>query len=222
MGILNEEEFWNDYLALTGLSAPFANSLRYKLGPIIEKLPVIRSKRSFDVHCFETLQHRTLLSGFTERLLLLEFKSRATGKIDVNEWRAVLCEELEIEKLFEERIVENIRERGMNYQKSVAIHAGSAKNLKRKLASNYEVKTVCLEHYWKSPLEVLKTLFALKGVDNVPDNTIRLCVRQHLGYLNYILLHDNVDSSHNVWVKEFKPHKIPKLASKMRKSNGGI
>lgn len=206
-GVLDKEDFWNDYLTLTGLSTPFVNALRYKLEPLINKLPSIKLKHNFEVHCFEDLQHHTQLRGLTERLLLQEFKSRATGKIDTNEWRIIFREELDTIKLLEEKIVENILEKGVNYKSSVIIYAGFTKNLKRRLSSNYNVKVICLEYYWKSPLEVLKTLFALRGVDNISDKIVKFCVKQHLKYLDYILLYEDVDTSHAIWVKEFKPHK---------------
>jgi len=206
-GDISEEEFWSDYITLTGLSTPFANSLRYKLGPIIDKLPSIKHNHDFDIYCFEDLQHHIRLRGFTERQLLLEFKSRATGKLDADEWRILLREELETGKLLEEKIVETILEKGMNHEKSVIICAGFVKNLKRRLRSKYEVKVICLESYWKPPLEVLKTLFASKGTDKIPDNIVKLCIKQHLKYLDYILLYDDVDTAQTIWFEEFKPHK---------------
>ncbi|MGQ9721256.1 MAG: hypothetical protein ACUVXA_08045 [Candidatus Jordarchaeum sp.] len=207
IGQIDKEEFWNDYITLTGLATPFANSLRYKLEPIIDKLPLIKLSHDFEISCFEDLHHHTRLRGFMERLLLQEFKSRATGKIDTNEWRVIFREELEAIKQYEEKIIGNILEKGLNYKNSVIIYAGFVKNLKRGLGSNYNVKVICLENYWKSPLEVLKTLFTFRGVDNISDNIVRLCVHQHLKYLDYILLHENVDTSHDVWVKDFKPFK---------------
>jgi hypothetical protein len=206
-GDISEEEFWNDYITLTGLSTPFANSLKYKLGPLINKLSLIKLDHEFTIYCLEDLQHHIQLRGLSERQLLLEFKSRATGKLDADEWRIILSEELETGKLLEEKIVENILEKGINHKNSVIIYSGFVKNLKRELRSNYEVKVICLEHYWKSPLEVLKTLFASKGVDKIPDNTVKLCVKQHLKYLDYILLYDDVDTAHTIWSKEVKPHR---------------
>ncbi len=204
---LGKEDFWNDYLTLTELSTPFANALRYKIEPIIHKLPIIKLNHDFEIHCFEDLQYHTQLRCFTEMLLLQEFKSRATGKIDTNDWRIIFREELDTIKLLEEKIIENILEKGTNYKNSLIIFAGFAKNLKRRLSSNYNVKVICLEHYWKSPLEVLKTLFVLRGIDNISDKIVKLCVKQHLKYLDYILLYEDVDTSHTIWVKEFKPYK---------------
>ena len=206
-GDIIEEEFWNDYITLTGLSAPFVNSLKYKLGPLIKKLPSIKLKHDFEINCFEDLQYHNQLRGLTEQMLLQEFRLRATGKIDTNEWRELIREELEILKLLEEKMVENILQKGMNYKNSVIVLAGFMKNLKRRLSPNYNVKVICLEHYWKSPLEVLKTLFRLSGVDNISDNIVKLCVKQHLKYLDYILLYDDVDTSHANWVRAFKPYK---------------
>jgi hypothetical protein len=207
VGDISEEEFWNDYITLTGLSTPFANSLRYKLGPLINKLSSIKLNHDFDVYCFEDLKNHVRLRGFTERQLLLEFQSRATGKLDADEWRIIINEELETEKLSEEKIVENILEKGMNHKNSVIICAGYVKNIKRKLRPNYKVKVICLENYWKAPLDVLKTLLTSKGIDKISDNTIQLCIKQHLKYLDYILLYDDIDTAHTIWSEEFKPHK---------------
>ncbi|WXG40605.1 MAG: hypothetical protein WED07_07390 [Candidatus Freyarchaeum deiterrae] len=209
VGDISEDEFWNDYTTLTGLSTPFANALRYKLGPLINKLPSIKLEHDFEIYCFENLQQHIRLKGLTERQLLLEFKSRATGKLDADEWRIILREELETGKKLEEKIAENILEKAMNHKNPVVICAGFAfvKNLKSMLLPNYEVRVICLEHYWKPPLDVLKTLFASKGIDKIPYNIVMLCIKNHLKYLNYILHYDNVDTAHTIWSEELKPHK---------------
>jgi len=207
MGKMTEEEFWCDYTALTGLSAPFANFLRYKLEPILNKLPLIKDKHDFDIYCFEDLRNHVQLKGFIERQLLLEFKSRATGKLYTDEWRTLIREQLAAGKILEEKIAETIQEKSMNHKNSLIIYAGFAKTLKKRLRSKYNVKVICLENYWKPPLDVLKTLLALKGVDKIPDNLINLCIKQHLKYLDYVLLNDDVDTAHSIWFEKFKPHK---------------
>lgn len=207
VGEISEEEFWNDYITLTGLSTPFASSLKYKLGPIIGKLPSIKHLHDFAIYCFEDLQHHIQLRGFTERQLLLEFKSRATRKLYPNEWRILLRGELDARKLLDQKIADTILEKGMNHENSVIIFAGSAKNLKKRIHSKYDVKVICLENYWKPPLDVLKTLFASKGIDKTPDEIVKLCIKQHLKYLDYVLLYDDVDTAHSVWLEEFKPDK---------------
>lgn len=203
---MTEEEFWCDYTALTGLSAPFANALRYKLGPILNKLPLIRRKHDFTIYCFEDLKNHVQLKRFTERQLLLEFKSRATGKVYTDEWRTLIREQLEAGKILEEKIVETIQEK-LSHKNSLIIYAGFVKTLKKKFCSKYNVKVVCLENYWKPPLDVLKTLFELKGVDTIPDDIVNLCIKQHLKYLDYVLLHDDADTAHSIWFEESKPHK---------------
>ncbi len=210
LGIISEEELWNDYINMTGLSGPFANSLRYRLEPLIKKLPLIAHDHDFEIYGFEDFQYHIRLRGFAEQQLLLEFKSRATGKINPDEWRALLREELETTKLLEEKIVNNLQEKCAKHNNSVFICAGLVNNIKRKLSPIFNVKVICLERYWKSPLEVLKTLFILKGFDNIPDNIVKLCIKQHLEYLDYILLYDNIDTAHEAWVRELKPYMIKK------------
>jgi hypothetical protein len=207
VGDISEEEFWNDYTAITDSSTPFASSLRYKLGPIIDKLPSIKHKHDFHIYCYEDLQCHIQLRDFTVRQLLLEFKSRATGKLYTDEWRILLREELNTGKLLQEKIVDTILEKGRNHRNSVIICTSFLKNLKKRLRSKYIVKVICLENYWKPPLEVLKTLFASKGIDKIPDNVVNLCIKQHLNYLDYVLLYVDVDTAHNIWFGEFKPYK---------------
>ncbi|MEM3587065.1 MAG: hypothetical protein QXO71_07095, partial [Candidatus Jordarchaeaceae archaeon] len=123
-----------------------------------------------------------------------------------DEWRTLIREELENGKLLEEKVVETVQEKAKNHKNSVVICTIFIKNLKKRLSA-YSVKVICLENYWKPPLEILKTISASKGIDKIPDNIINLCIKQHLNYLNYVLLYENVDTAHSVWSKEFKPYK---------------
>ena len=203
-GELSFEGLWRSYGHLTGFQKPFINALRYTIDPIVNALTRLRHRMpDLWIYCYQDLEHHMEAARLSERLLLLETKGRVSGRISVEEWRKLLRDEVECETSGFVKSVENIAEEAIDHSRNVVLYRGMVKPLKSYMeAKEFKVEALYLQHYWRSPLEVLRTIAWTQGVDNVSDDEIRRCVRYHLRYLDYVLSSEDIDGAHEKWILE--------------------
>jgi hypothetical protein len=209
-GRMDLEELLKSYRYLTGSSQPFVNALRYRMEPLLTALPILgERRRGLMVECYQDLESSISSRNLSERLLLLEAAERIRGRISVTKWRDLLREEIRYaeERWLRER--ENIVEKAGRHPRSLVLYGGSPKALKEYLERRgFSVNVVFTQRYWRPPLEVLRMIASLRGVEELCDRVISDCVQRHLQYLDYILLSGNIDEAHEKWTRENAPFPI--------------
>ncbi len=198
------EELWRSYGYLTGIQKPFINALRYTVDPIIGALTQPHHRMpNLKILCYQDLENHIEATKLSERLLLMEMRGRTRGRIEVEEWRTLLRDELKCAEVGLRKSIENIVEEATAYSRSVVLHRGMVKPFKNYLeAEGFTVEAIYLQHYWRSPLEALRVIAWTEGVDNISDDLITRCVQCHLKYLNYVLLSVDIDAAHEKWTLE--------------------
>lgn len=198
------EDLWRSYNYLTGIQKPFINALRYTVDPVLHALIQLHhSKPELKIHFYQDLANHIEAMKLSERLLLLETKGRVSDRISVGEWRTFLRDELECTITGIRKSVENITEEAMANPRNVVLYQGMVKPFKSYMEDEgVKVKALYLQHYWRSPLEVLRTIAWAQGVDNVSDDDVGRCVRYHLRYLDHVLSSEDIDGAHEKWTLE--------------------
>ena len=198
------EDLWRSYSYLTGFQEPFINAMRYTVDPILDALAQFRSRlHELKVYCYQDLEYYMEARKLSERLLILETKSKMSSRIGVEEWRRLLRDEVEGETSGFVKSVENIAEEAIAHPKSVVLYQGTVKPFKNYMESEgFTVETIYLQHYWRSPLEALRVIARTQGVDHIPDDVIARCVQHHLRYIDYVLSSEDIDAAHEKWTLE--------------------
>jgi len=207
-GELSDEDLWRSYSYLTGVQLPFINALRYTLDPIITVLPKLRHKTPEpEIYCYQDTESCIEATKLTERVVLLESKGRMGGRIDVGAWRALLRDELDFEVFESRRSLENIAENAVSHSRNVVLSQGMGKSFRSYMeARGFDVEAIYLKHYWRSPLEALRVMARIQGVDNVSDDVIVRYIQGQLKYLEYILYSKDLDAAHEKWTMETQPN----------------
>ena len=205
---LPPERLWRSYGYLTGLQEPFLNALRYHLASILNVLPELRRLiPQLKVYCSQDLACQIEANRLSEQLLLLATRERVRKKIRLTEWRRLLADELELAALGLERLVENVVEGADIHWRNVILYGGLVKPFKDCMEDKgFKVNPVYFQRYWRNPLDVLRILSWAQGVNTVPDEVIRSCVRTYLSYIDYVLASEDVDAAHAKWTSEIQPH----------------
>jgi hypothetical protein len=168
--------------------------------------------REHEIYCYQELDHHIEGTRLSERLILLETKSRVSSKIAVEEWRTLLRDELEYADSGLRRAVANIAEGAMAQARNVVLYHGVIKPFKACMAAEgFTVEAVYLQHYWRSPLEVLRVIAGVKGVDSLSNKMIARCVQCHLRYLDHVLSSNDVDAAHKQWTHEIRRKPVKEI-----------
>ena len=145
---------------------------------------------------------------------MLETKSRVSSRIAVEEWRTLLRDELECADVGLRKAVENIAEGAMAHARNVVLYRGMVKPFKECMeAEGFSVEAVYFQHYWRSPLEVLRVIAWAQGVENISDDVIARGVQYHLRYLDHVLSSNDVDAAHEKWTLEIRRNILNKYGS---------
>lgn len=208
---LPPERLWRSYGYLTGLQEPFLNALRYHLAPLLHVLPALRRLMpGLKVYCSQDLACQMEANRLSERLLLLATSERVRKKIRLAEWRQLLADELELAAVALERLVENVVDGAGKQWRNVLLYGGLIKPVKDCMeVKGFTVKPIYFQRYWRNPLDVLRIISWARGVNKVPNNVMRHCVRTYLSYLDYVLASKNVDAAHATWTAAIRPHVPP-------------
>lgn len=189
------EEVWRHYRYLTGLSQPFVDSLRYQMDPLFEYLS--RETPPEEAYCYHDLSFHVESFKLAEEILLLEYRQRVASGVKAEDWRRILLKEAERSREALERVRENIKEKVKDRGLNVMLYGGYLNALMETLKKDgYSIRVVCLRDYWKSPLDVLRTMFARREVS---DEELMKCVKEQMKYLDLVISHRNVDEAHEKW-----------------------
>ncbi|MFX0135052.1 MAG: hypothetical protein ACFFDN_15530 [Candidatus Hodarchaeota archaeon] len=199
---ISVKKLWNYFQELTDLKEPYINALKYAMNPILEYLPDFLDKVSnLKLYCYQDLYFFKNNMDLNEKYLLLTYRVKATNKIEIPEWRNLLYDEVETGKAYYLKnlsyILRNLNENGGN----IIIFRNFIKKLRDELLriKKSKLKTIYLMNYWRSPLEYL--LFQVFLKNKVSDNLIKICVKEHVRYIDFILTSNSLDDAHLKWSK---------------------
>ena len=81
----------------------------------------------------------------------------------------------------------------------ININKGSLKSIRHLKKTNNKIDIVLIEKYWKSPLDILRTIIWKHGFENISDETIKEYLNLQNKYLDLIINLDDVDKAHREW-----------------------
>lgn len=198
---IDEDSLWRSYYLLTGLSDPFVNSVKLRFQPIFENLQHVSSLKDRQIYCYTDVQAEVESKNITETLLLLEFRYHATGRFELENWRKLLLHEYNTLKDFGERMFERILEGTEIHPSNLILFTGYLNAVERFTQHNTQVKVVLLDTYWKSPLDILRTIIWKHGLEKTSDETIEFYLRLQKKYITYILQYQDIDKAHEAWTR---------------------
>jgi len=199
---LPPERLWRSYGYLTGLQEPFLNAL--SLPELRRLIPQLK------VYCSQDLACQIEANRLSEQLLLLATRERVRKKIRLVEWRQLSADELELAAVALERLVENVVDGAGKQWRNVLLYGDLIKPVKDCMeVKGFTVKPIYFQRYWRNPLDVLRIISWARGVNKVPNNVMRHCVRTYLSYLDYVLASKDVDAAHATWTAAIRPHVPP-------------
>jgi len=200
-GNLTTDEFWEIYKEKCNVNEPFLNALKYKYNPILESLPDLYEKLpDLQIMPYQNLSYIEKVSELEEEILLETFRARLTGKIKVEEWKELLSDDYEWNATFreknEETILNNI-DKDKNY---LILYEGYVKSLLQKMrAMGYFPRINFLKEYYRSPLEMFIYEIGKNGSENISDECIKKCIKDHIRYVELILYEKSIDDAHKKW-----------------------
>lgn len=194
-------EFWQSYRFLTGLQEPFVRAAIRRLDSVLDILPEkLEENPDLHLHCYVDLKTEIRETKISEELILHEFRGRATGRVQVSRWRELFSRELEVTKESTEGSLDRIAADASEHKQSTVVYGGAGGELKKNLEKQgFKVELVYLKKYWRPPLDVLRHLIWLKGLEKVTDDEIREWVEKHLDYLDIILRSASAEEAYARW-----------------------
>jgi hypothetical protein len=175
------DRVWSDYEKATGLAGPFVRATRYSWDVFLLELRKAKLvKPELRVACFGSLQDENDRSRLSEKLLILELRSKIS-RIDVNGWRGYLMDELRSSQSSFTSVHDRLNDRLTGGLKKVVHWCGSASpivNVLRKNECPLQVRYVIT--YLKPPLAMLLAVARIRGLDNITDRQIETGVKMHL------------------------------------------
>ncbi len=200
-GEISEAELWDGYRMLTGAQEAFVRASTMAVEPIIRALRGIR-ERAAQVHCYQSLSSVVESYKIAEKIVLLQFRSKVRGKVDVGEWRRVLLAEAKCAERFWSETLDAIVEKIKGYRLGAVLYDGDLGELKRGLeGKGIPLEVLPLGRYWRTPLDVLRAMMRRREVG---DEEIELCVRRQMDYLNLVIRSEDLDEAHERWTEEME------------------
>jgi len=201
---LSLDELWRSYEYLTGFKQPYVNALKYGIGSVLKALRELKLKTpEMEVYCYLDLKYHLDNNRLTEKTVLLEAVERVRNGVKVDEWRNLLTEEHENSMKGWKRVTETLSELLRLNEENIIFYSGFTRPLKEYLREEgFKFNPIYLQRYWKPPLEALKTLIWINGINNIPDDVIVSSIKNQLKYLDHVLSSENIDEAHEEWTRE--------------------
>jgi len=198
-GRVEEKEFWRSIALLTGLTDPFINSLKLRFQSVLDcTRDVYAGDRR--IHCYQDMKSYVEEKRIQEKILLLEFRYRATGKLRLREWKETLLEEMKTLRDSWRRAADRILEGAGESPENVILYGGYLEPIKHLIGPENRVEIVLLEEHWKSPLDTLRTILWRHGFD-ISDKTIEQYLRLQRTYLDLVINSRDIDEAHEAWTQ---------------------
>ena len=205
---IDQREFWNYFTLLTGFAEPFINSLKLRFQPILESLKDI-SLSEREIHCYSDLKSYIEEKKIQEKILLLQFRLRTTSRLDMKEWKDTLIEEIKISEDSWRRAAYRIFSETEEMSQNTILCGGYLNSIKSHLSKpNNEIEFILLDDYWKSPLDILRTIIWKHGRENIDEKKIELNLKLQKSYIDLVLTSENIDEAHETWTNMAKKPSI--------------
>lgn len=199
---VSENELWNSYCLMTGMSRPLVNSLRAKLKPVLRYLSSVALKRRVKVYCYDELATHVESGKFAEESLLLSYRERVCHELSLEKWRRTLLEELHMARSTWKRSIENLVEKATQNVENAVFYEGLVGPLVKYLREcGVSVRVAPMPPFWRPPLEALRTAMRLEGESCLSDDSIRKAVELHMKYLDIVLTSESLDESERRWAE---------------------
>jgi hypothetical protein len=202
-GKINEEKLWENCATLTGLEEPFIKSLKLRYQSVLNSIKEIRTNDR-RINCYRDLESYIKQSKIIEKILLLELRHRIGRKLEITEWTNVLFEEKKISEKSWYQATENIIEEADENTRNIILYEGSLESVKHLKKGSNKVKIILLENYWKSPLDMLRTILWKYGFDHISDEKIIHYLNLQQKYLELIIYSKDVDEAHQIWTDKIQ------------------
>jgi len=196
---LDESEFWGNFILLTGLAKPFIYSLKLRFNPILKCIKATWADER-EIHCYNDLGSYVREKKILEKILFLELRYRLTKKLDLKEWKKTLLKERETKEdswlSAADRILEESKP-----SENIILYGGYPKSTNYLKRPGNKIEIVLLDNYWKSPLDILRTLLWKYGFDDISDEKFERYLKLQKRYLDLVINSKDVDEAHEKWTQ---------------------
>lgn len=186
------------------------NSWEYRFKPILSAIRGLKLRRpNLKIICYRDSFFDNLSVKDAEKIATLILRANVTGKVDVGEWRSIIC-----------RIIGNVSsliDNEGNYilktwiescwgRKTICLSDHPAKGLIKRMRE-LGIKAALLyifTPYYFTPLEVLIREFIAAGERglNISDERVERLVKMHASFIrDYILTSNNYDEAYFRWLR---------------------
>ena len=186
------------------------SSWEYEVEPILLAVRgILNREPEPEVRCYRQTEFVQLSARLAEDVAKLVLRASVTGKVDIDEWRAIITELLRsgVDALDEE--TEYVSKRSIGKETSICIAGMNARALRDRLSEcNLNASlTYLLLPYHFSPIEVLTRTVERELEDPTADGErILQIVKCHLGFVReYVLTSRTYDEAYLRWVRDVAP-----------------
>ncbi|MEM2936599.1 MAG: hypothetical protein QW231_05440 [Candidatus Bathyarchaeia archaeon] len=186
-------------------------SWEYGAEPILRALRGIQLKKpGLKIHCYKDPDLTSLSEQLAEKTALLIFRWCSTGKMELEEWKALLASWLDLETEALDREADLLIKKAEVGDKNVCIAGFNGRHIKAHLKeAGYHVRLQCLYvPYHFTPLEILAREIRLapsKG-STLPSQRIEELMEQHARFIrDYVTVSENYDDAHRHWMWDRAP-----------------
>jgi len=207
-GKIDQREFWKYFTLLTGFAEPFINSLKLRFQPILESIKDI-SLNKREIHYYSDLKSYIEEKKIQEKILLLQFRLRTTSRLDLKEWKHTLIEEIKVSEDSWQRSADKLLSEAKEIYPNIILCGGYLNSIKSYLKKpNNKIEFILLDDYWKSPLDILRTIIWKYGIENIDEKKIELYLKLQKRYLDLVLTSKDIDEAHETWTNMAKKPSI--------------
>ncbi|WP_455283599.1 hypothetical protein [[Eubacterium] cellulosolvens] len=177
-------------------------SWTYLTEPVLRALPRVKLMRpELEISCYTSREAPFSAIENATKIARLVFRVRATGRVEIDEWRSAIATSLDRNReVFDDEVSKLVlKARGRD---AACLTGLEAFRLKRRIARHWNSATVrsAEPFYYRTPLEMLLRLFS-RG--EVSDEQLLTLALAHVEYVyKYVLSSRDRDEAYNKWVKQ--------------------
>lgn len=194
------QEFVRDLKASGDIPEPF-NAWEYYAQPILKSLPLLKQESETRIYCYENPSYVSLSTELAVRVARLTFRAVAGSGLELEDWRKVLKEDIQISKETGIDEVDYIGSVVDKHNEVLCVMGLYAESYGKILESRgFDVKYRYLDlPYQLLPLDALKAEFE-REESELSEERIRELVRYHAEYVReFVLRYRTLDDAYFKW-----------------------
>jgi len=183
----------------------------YGAEPILMALRgILYKKPNVKIHCYRDSSFNLLSAKMAEKIALLIFRACSTGKINAEEWEALLNSLLEPEAKALKEETDFIARKAESSEDSICMAGLNGRHIRAHLnEEGYEVSlTYLYVPYHFTPLEILMREMwraASLGASPSYEKIIKL-VKHHVQFIReYVTMNEDYDEAYRKWIRDKAP-----------------